>query len=302
VIAALRRSMLLAAALSSLAARAPGQETIDYPLVFETADEMEPLGLRLAGYGAAREVAPLARRCYYAGDGAPDVSISEAFLKRYEARGFSLNSLCLALQSPLAFDPETGRRLPSYMIADLDAIRRNEMEEGSVSPTLPLRVPDCFKRGAPLHDCAFAYDVRSGARLSKKALDAIARDRAALDAAMETARRNAAYGRECACKASNAQPEFSTTSKCRLETFPGCDANADEALIAGMLRPEGYMLHRSFSSGVITLIDMSPRLPLGHGYMIYGETTGDGAVARKQASDPRHRATPGRIAQASSQM
>jgi hypothetical protein len=74
--------------------------------------------IRLIGWGAesTRKVTMFKHNCYYYGDGANTISFTGEFFESFRNKGFSVNSLCLALQSPLAFDPETGRRVPSYQV------------------------------------------------------------------------------------------------------------------------------------------------------------------------------------------
>jgi hypothetical protein len=261
-----------------------------YPIVFETGNESKALGIALDGFGKAAKVEHFKHRCYYYGDGSNSISVSDTFLDRYVKRGFSLNSLCLALQSPLAFDPETGKRLPSYMIADLDAVRRKEMGAGSVSEVLPLYVPDCFKRGLPYHDCKFEFDIRTGKKLSPARLAVIAKGKRVFDQKMAEIKTNGAYAGECGCREDNLQPAFSTTARCRLEKVPKCAANQREELIAGTLRAEGYQVFGDFAESGITLVDISPSLPLGYGYQLHT----DGSAAPEggdpaMASDPSRR-------------
>ena len=64
------------------------------------------------------------------------------FLRRHETRGFTLQSLCLALPSAIRFDPETGRRLPTYITGDFAALKvqakDKKVEEGVITEELPL--------------------------------------------------------------------------------------------------------------------------------------------------------------------
>jgi hypothetical protein len=71
------------------------------------------------------------------------LSISDAMLDHFKARGFSLEALCLALLSPIRFDSETGKQLP------LASIEGHDLQA--------LNVPDCFKNGTPFLDCTLNY-------------------------------------------------------------------------------------------------------------------------------------------------
>jgi hypothetical protein len=260
-----------------------------YPIVFETGNELKVLGIALTGFGKQADVKPFKHQCYYYGDGSNFISVSDEFLNRYLQRGFSLNSLCLALQSPLAFDPETGKRLPSYMVADLEAVRKKQLDAGSVSEVLPLLVPDCFKRGLPYHDCKFRFDMQKGTPLPPGRLAVIMKGKNIFDQKMAEIKRNGAYATECKCEESNLQPGFSTTEVCRLEKVPKCAANDSEHLIVGTLRAEGYQVFGDFGESGITLVDISPSLPLGYGYQLHT----DGAAA-PEGGDPKTAGDPSR--------
>ena len=288
------RSCFLAAsiavsALAATSALAADQPSLNYPIVFETGNELKALGIALVGFGKQAEVKEFNNRCYYYGDGGNTISVSDEFLQRFVRRGFTLNSLCLALQSPLAFDPETGQRVASYMVADLDAIRSGQLDAGSISEVLPLDVPDCFKRGLPYHDCRFQFDIQTGKKLTAQQLAAIAEGRRVFDHKMAEIKKNDAYSTECPCQESNLQPEFSTTAKCRLEKVPKCAANPLEELIVGTLRAEGYFVYGDFAESGITLVDISPSLPLGYGYQLHT----DGSAA-PDGGDPKIAADPAR--------
>lgn len=262
----------------------------NYPAVFGSAAELSRLGITLQNYGPGGDkTAPLKNKCYYYGFGGNFISVSDDFLNQYQARGFSLNSLCLALQSPLAYDPETGQQLPSYMVADIEAVRQagptalqGEFDVGVISEALPLVVPDCFKRGLPFHDCKFRYDVRTGNELTAAELALIATGRRIFDEKMAEIKANNAYAKECGCKELNDDPTkiFSTTDQCRAERVPACETN-DESSV-GLLHPEGTSVDKQFGNSGIAVIDISPSLPLGFGYQIY--TFGN---ARPQGGDPK---------------
>lgn len=73
------------------------------------------------------------------------LSISDAMINHFKARGFSLEALCMALLSPIRFDSDTGKQLSLASIED---------ENGML---MPLNVPDCFKNGTPFLDCTLNY-------------------------------------------------------------------------------------------------------------------------------------------------
>lgn len=173
-----------AAALAVFAAASPSataQDQVRFPVVFESSAQMRPLGISIKTYegdGAAKP--PLKNTCYHYGEASTVylISYSDEFLERYRRRGFSRESLCLALVSQTRFDPETGKRLPTYVLvhpkhleaalkgkdrarltkADLDMLS----ERGVMTDELPLIVPDCFKNGTPFLDCNMRFGPTTG--------------------------------------------------------------------------------------------------------------------------------------------
>ena len=77
------------------------------PTVFKTYEELLPLGIAFD----ERVKQGYPHKCYSYGDGSTPISISDALLARYKARGFTLESLCLGLISEARFDPESGKAL-----------------------------------------------------------------------------------------------------------------------------------------------------------------------------------------------
>jgi hypothetical protein len=106
--------------------------------------------------------------CYHFGEGgAVNISISAELLAFYVQQGFSRRSLCMALISAIRFDPETGRRLATYVVIyDLKALRKDPDELGNLSPELPLAIPSCFARALPYSDCTWNFDAFTGERLN----------------------------------------------------------------------------------------------------------------------------------------
>lgn len=67
-----------------------------------------------------------------------DLDLRKDVVDSYRRQGFSLPQICLAFSiGMIIFDPETGKRLPTYVIQDGD----------EVSAQYPLVVPPCFARG-----------------------------------------------------------------------------------------------------------------------------------------------------------
>jgi esterase/lipase superfamily enzyme len=77
------------------------------------------------------------------GDERVEVSISNEMLAYFQGRGFSLETLCLAITTRMRYDPESGVPLPSAKIGEYVWVHTN--------------VPDCFKNGTPFLDCSIKY-------------------------------------------------------------------------------------------------------------------------------------------------
>lgn len=176
-------NVLAAAAIAAIAMApaARAQEKSTFPVIFESASEMQPLGISIETFedGPARKP-PLKHTCYNYGEASTVylISFSDQFFERYRRRGFTRESLCLALVSQTRFDPETGKRLPTYVLVHpkrLDAALKGKVrtkltkadldmlsESGVMTDELPLLVPDCFKNGTPFLDCTMRFGLTSG--------------------------------------------------------------------------------------------------------------------------------------------
>jgi uncharacterized protein YraI len=140
-----------------------------YPMVFTKAADLRRLGIAMDSYGVdSKYTKAFETGCYYYGDGGYGISLSDQFLDRFRVRGFSRRSLCMALVSQAKFDPETGRRLPTYILVNPQslALHGGKGWPGDVTDELPLDVPDCFKNGLPYTDCQMQFDMMSGQRIS----------------------------------------------------------------------------------------------------------------------------------------
>ena len=146
------------------------------PVIFTDKTAMRSAGIITLNFGHTRgeKVKHLNNKCYDygVGSGAYDFSVSDAFLARY--KGFSLQSFCLGLVSGVRFDPESGDRLPAFIVADPDRVKKykpgadiSDFRQG-VTPELPLKLPDCFRGGTPYLDCRMAFDPISGNKIADK--------------------------------------------------------------------------------------------------------------------------------------
>jgi hypothetical protein len=121
----------------------------EYPIVFkglvgrvqlykEFGIEADPVA-----YNSARDqLPPMPHKCFYIGDGFMGMELSEATFAAYKEKGFSLENVCMVLRSgQVRFDPETGARLPTYVIVD------GSGKEASITDELLFQAPSCFARG-----------------------------------------------------------------------------------------------------------------------------------------------------------
>jgi hypothetical protein len=250
---------------------------ITFPLVFTAEEQLNRFGLALQGGGLEQN--SLAHRCYDYGEGGVVISVSTERLLRYRQRGFMLNSLCLGLVSETKFDPDSGRRIPTYIYgrpgtaAPPPQPSKSKKETGAgiqflVTDERPLELPDCFRRGLPLLDCTFNFDRMTGKRLSSQMTRALREIGLAIDQKMRFALK---HGHVC------------DPSGCVERDF------------GGRLVPEGdiyTLLHKTFGDQVVDRLgdteiaharffDVSLNLPGGYGYALdaSGEAGGSLSVA-----------------------
>ncbi len=216
------RAMLAAACF----AFAPPTRAADYPLVFTDSAALHQIGLDI-GFG--QDSKAFKNKCYAYGDGGYDMSMSDEFLARFTARGFTLQATCLGLVSETRYDPETGKRLPTYIVVDKQAIaenlaanpkavEENTVDAGVTTGEMPLDLPDCFKNANPYSDCTFRYGRMSGKTLTAKQTKTYEQLGAAIDAVM-------------AARIGKAGPP-------RTEAIFG----SDEPYLAGFRKPDGGYL------------------------------------------------------------
>jgi hypothetical protein len=143
-------------------------QQIKFPIVITSASQLRPFGLAVI-FGSAT-YPRLDHQCYWYND---LISVSHERLTRYRELGFTLNSLCLGLISGTLFDPETGRRLPTFITFNQKEFEENRKRtpildrDDYVSQEHPLELPKCFSRALPFSDCVFNFDRLTGKPLSK---------------------------------------------------------------------------------------------------------------------------------------
>jgi hypothetical protein len=255
------RARVLAAALILISSTVVGAQ-VRYPIVFDSVSKLKEFGVALDDLVSERtqeafKALHFANRCYYYGDGGHGLSVSDALLEFYFAKGFSRRSLCLALISGIRFNPETGRRLATLVLVDRKALAKAKRENrnpewGEASEELPLSVPDCFKQALPYSNCRWSYDPLSGRKFSAQKV----KNYAGLGSQIEALLGSHGRGADDDCASGK------TVS-----------AEGEEELMEGTLRlcefELGNELDQIRTQTDITLIDYSKDFPKGFGYALY---------------------------------
>lgn len=256
----------------------PDIEPGAYPLMFGPEFDSDAYAHRRDGFADSGKYP---NRCYYYGDGGNNVSVSDAVLASFEERGFSLASLCLGLISyGVLFDPETGKRLPSYMHANLANIakleecektaagRAWESEEciiliepgGDVASDIFLfDLPDCFKGGLPYSDCVMNYDMETGRKTSKAERQFLKWQGEQIEIMM-----NEAIAQRVTCK----MGDCCTRELDRQWCLDGYSVAETLLEVKSSASPLAQQLDGLTLRTGITVYDISPVFPRGFGYAI----------------------------------
>ncbi len=290
---------IVALLLTAMAGGVPAfaQQAIRYPIVFiDTFEALHRLGI-------GGDLRPLKNKCYHYGEASYRVSLSDDFLARYQAKGFTLESLCLALISEARFDPETGQRLPTYIRFHAKELQQElaglkpddppgmlkykgrdprtftakEMQEccdsliGFISEEQPLAVPPCFKNGNPYSDCTWRYAIKSGQRLSDQSVEKFRQLGRAMELVMAIAIRSAPMCRE---DQRGAWP--CTTPRDRDDRgWLAEERTGDIDILIDQLRESFPSIPQFppalFKGNNATLYDISSAFPRGFGYALYAD-------------------------------
>lgn len=266
-----------------------------FPLVVETGSTaLQQFGIS----GAAeledeRDFKATPHRCYtYGGDG-NGIAISDALLSAHTSKGFTLESLCLALVSEIRFDPETGKRLPTYIVVNREALQQDLRgrditrmsdrdlldccsETGIASEEQPLAVPACFKGGAPYSDCAWRWDADTGRKLT----EAETRRFRELGRAIETGIARAMKGEMKACGGkAPASDDIDVRWPCKAPRGRSETGylQPDAKFVVDVVRRhvDAALVPAALARGArATFLDISPAFPRGFGYALMAEENG----------------------------
>jgi hypothetical protein len=224
-------------------------QAADYPVIFTSSAELRKLGIAVS-YVDRPE--PFNNKCFVYGDGGYLVSMSDEFLSRFLSKGFTLQSACLGLISETHYDPESGRRLATYMIVNREMIKQRSSEPGAATEELPLELPSCFKNANPYTDCVFRYGRQTGKKILNEGTETYRRLGAAIDAILAKE-----------VKRSPSASEDLGASK---------EDNGGYSEFTGQGLPDDQQLDEKLQrSSSLTMWIRSSKLPRGYGYVLDAE-------------------------------
>jgi hypothetical protein len=155
--------------------------SIPFPIVFTSHDDLAKFGISIVEHPSTLH------QCYYYGDGGQLIRVSHERLVRYHTKGFTLNSLCLGLMSETLFDPETGKRLPTFIFASAESLAAGKADSVDATYEHPMELPNCFRRALAYSDCVFNFDRLTGERLPQSKTQAFRELGLAVNKALERA-------------------------------------------------------------------------------------------------------------------
>lgn len=294
---------------------AAAQETADYPVLLRDYADLRKLGIAFTGFEEKPRVEPFEHRCYNFGDGGYRLSVSGEVLARFRAKGFTLETMCMGLVGEARFDPETGRRLPTFVVYPT-AMLRHHIEkdflaiepakarrfrgrdpesltieeiaeccsEGRViSPELPYDLPTCFRNANPYSDCTWRYAIKSGERLSDRSV-AKFRD---LGRAIEAAMARTLKAKPTGCKPETAGWPCRARDERHDEAGYIWPAHFSMLFLVNETLPLHFAGEKPLPAALLagqnlSFADVGPTFPRGFGYALYavgdagpGLSTGD---------------------------
>jgi hypothetical protein len=280
-----------------ISSRASADEPqINFPVVFTSLDDLAQLGISFDPYPEGREQRVAKPRfpntCYDYGleTMSPSfISLSDEFIKRYKARGFTRESVCMALVSGARFDPETGRRLPTFVYKDdpefKQEIRRLDIKTIDVS----FYVPTIFASKRALADGLAAFkrgdldglsdeqvlSLLSGGIFNEMPLvlpDCFKNGTPYLDC---TWRYGLVTGKRMSSARTRSYSSFGEALDRKMrKTIESGAHKEEEARADPYLTIDGYLeghdsLGLSYNVAPVTFYDVSPAFARGYGYALY---------------------------------
>jgi hypothetical protein len=269
---------------------------VQFPVVFTSNAELSKFGLAIASVwvGSDKERG-LLHRCYYYGDGGDVITVSHERLLRYAERGFTLNSLCLGLMSETLFDPETGRRLPTYILVNAAKAAGGTPPDVESTFEHPLELPSCFRRALPYMDCVFNFDRLTGEPLSDAKKLGFRELGRSLNEALERAVAERLVCRWPFCSERRFDVSYVIGSLAAGDDEPQICSNRGYLphFIESELAPRGISVAKSLMEGAhLSCFDISLNLPTGFGYTMDADGSAGpdvSAAVLKAAVDPKRR-------------
>jgi hypothetical protein len=147
---------------------------IDFPIVFTTPQQLAEFGIEIGGAGEVDgqgAIPAFPNLCYDLNGSSVayrEISISNELLAPYRQKGFTRETLCLALVSQARFDPETGDRLPTYVFRDdADIVQSLDADAEQMSED-PDLIPSFFASKQAVFDAISAFKRGDYEQLSEK--------------------------------------------------------------------------------------------------------------------------------------
>ena len=135
-----------------------------FPIFADGSKNLRPFGFHVTDYDRPEtESSPLEFKCEYA---MHNLSLSEDVHQSFRRQGFSDSEICDALLiSGLKYHPETGRRLATYRIGNLEELKLYEKSGDPfgccvVSEEHSFEIPGCFK-GMTARNDGDAYRMKT---------------------------------------------------------------------------------------------------------------------------------------------
>ncbi len=141
---------------------------------FNEAGDIRPLGTTSIGPA-------FPNKCFLGGEGW-EVTLSDPFVRHYTARGFSVQSICLAVTAGgwIKYDIETGKALRTVGWYLID-------------------IPNCFKNGVPLLECSFNYEYQFGLKATETFRRNIRERAVAADKDIRAVIASGKFSKPCGC-------------------------------------------------------------------------------------------------------
>jgi hypothetical protein len=155
---------------------------IDYPILFTEPEQLAEFGIEVQDAGVVDGkggIPPFPNKCYDLNTGSfgyRPISISDDLLDTYTAKGFTLETLCIALVSQARFDPETGERLPTYVLRDDVNIDQALDADAEFLVKDELIVPGIFPDAGAVLDGIAAFKRRDYESLNEKQTEALVKN------------------------------------------------------------------------------------------------------------------------------